>query len=111
MTLPVQCVTPAELAAVRIRVANWERMLPVMTSSRHLANPSLQQAILKLISAAMSLARIEQEFAVGDPTPVRAALFGLLHKGALRAPLLKTEPLSYSTRFEPLGRPQDTPAP
>ncbi len=101
--LPVQCVTPAELAAARIWIANWERMLPVMTASRGLVSPSLQQALLKLISKPVPLARIEQECAVGDPTAVRAALFGLLHQGALQAPLLKTEILSYSTCFEPLG--------
>lgn len=103
IALPVQYVTPAELAAARIRTANWERMLPVMTASRGLVSPSLQQAILKLISSPVSLARIEQDCAVGDPTAVRAALFGLLHQGALQAPLLKTEPLSYSTCFEALG--------
>ena len=103
IALPVQCVTPAELAAARIWIANWERMLPVMTASRGLVSPSLQQALLKLISKPVSLSHIEQECAVGDPTAVRAALFGLLHQGALQAPLLKTESLSYSTCFKPLG--------
>lgn len=101
--LPVQCVSPAELAAARIWIANWERMLPVMTASRGLVSLSLQRALLKLIFKPVSLARIEQECAAGDPTAVRAALFGLLHQGALQAPLLKTESLSYSTYFEPLG--------
>lgn len=72
-----------------------------MTASRGLVTPSLQQALLKLISMPVSLARIEQEYAVGDQTPVRAALFGLLQQGTLQAPQLKTETLSYSTCFEP----------
>jgi hypothetical protein len=59
-------------------------MLPVMTVSRGLVSPSLQQALLKLISKPVSLARIEQDCAVGDPTAVRAALFGLLTKGRCR---------------------------
>jgi hypothetical protein len=59
--------------------------------------------MLNLISAPVSLARIEQECAVGDPTLVRATLFGLLHQGTLQAPQLKTEPLSYSICFEPPG--------
>jgi hypothetical protein len=52
-----------------------------MTVSRGLVRPSLQQAMQKLISTPNSVARIEQECATGDPTPVCAALFGLLHQG------------------------------
>lgn len=100
--LPVYCVTTAELAATRIWINNWERMLPVIISSLQLSGPSLQQAVLKFISTSVSLGRIEQELAVGDPSLVRAALFDLLRKGMLQAPRLISEPLSFSTCFEPL---------
>ena len=100
--LPVQRVPLAELAAARIWIANWERMLPAMISCRSQMAPSLLRSVLKFVSEPMPLSRIEREFATGDPTLVRAAIFTLLHAGNLRAPQLHTEQLSYLTCFEPV---------
>ncbi|HEY4804189.1 MAG TPA: hypothetical protein VIH96_16370, partial [Paraburkholderia sp.] len=51
------------------------------------------------VATSQSLLDIEREFSTGDPIVVRAALFGLLHAGRVTAPELRTEPLSWSTRF------------
>ena len=99
--LPVRSVPLAELAAARTWIANWERMLPAMISCRS-QTPSLLRSVLKFVSGPMLLSRIEQEFATGDPTLVRAAIFALLHAGNLQAPQLHTEQLSLLTCFEPV---------
>ena len=99
--LAVITIPPAELAAARIWIANWERMLPAMTSCRQHITPSFQQSILQFIAEPMQLSRIEQEFSTGDPTLVRAAVFNLLHDGKVQAPQLHTEPLSFLTCFQP----------
>ena len=99
--LVVRTILPVELAAARIWIGNWERMLPVIISCRLQIAPSLQNSILKFSAEPMALARIEQEFATGDPTLVRASVFSLLHQGQLQAAQLQTEPLSYLTFFQP----------
>ena len=105
-SLPVRSVPLAELAAARIWIANWERMLPCMIACRSCLSNALMQAVADLVSAPMQLSRIEREFAHNDPALVRAAVFSLLHRGQLQAPKLTTEPLSYLTPFEPAGERQ-----
>lgn len=105
IALPVRAIPPAELAAAQRWIANWTRMLPVMTSCRQLIPPSLLQSLLKFIGEPMPLSRIEQEFVTSDPTLVRAAVFSLLHQGQLRAPQLHTDLLSFSTCFQPMSAP------
>jgi len=100
--LPVRSIPCAELAAARVWIGNWERMLPVMISCRSQLAPSFFRSILKFVSEPMQLSRIEQEFATGDPTLVRAAVYTLLHAGSLRAPQLHTEQLSFLTCFHPM---------
>jgi len=99
--LPVRSIPRAELAAARIWIGNWERMLPAITSCRAQMTPSFRRSILRFVSEPMQLSRIEQEFVTGDPTLVRAAIFTLLHAGNLLAPKLHTEPLSFLTCFQP----------
>ena len=99
--LAVRTVQTVELAAARVWVGNWERILPVIGSCRQYIAQSLQNSILKFVAEPMPLARIEQEFVTGDPTLVRASVFRLLHQGKLQAPQLHTEPLSYLTFFQP----------
>ena len=98
--LAVRNIPPAELAAARIWIKNWERMLPAITSCRQQMTPSLQQSILKFVPEPMQLSCIEREFGTGDPTLVRAAVFTLLHDGKLQAPQLHTEPISFLTCFQ-----------
>ncbi len=90
-----------ELAAARIWIGNWMRMLPCMISSRQVIPKSMVNSVLKFISEPMPLSRIEQEFSIGDPTLIRAVVFSLLHAGQLQSPQLHTETLSYLTRFQP----------
>jgi hypothetical protein len=100
--LAVRTIPPAELAAGRIWISNWQRMLPAITSCRQQISLSFQQSILKFVSEPMQLSRIEQEFVTGDPTLVRAAIFTLLHGGELQAPQLHTDALSFLTCFQPV---------
>jgi hypothetical protein len=99
--LPVRSVA-CELAAMRVWIGNWERMLPVMVSCRSQLAPSLMRSIMKFVSEPMQLSRIEREFVIGDPTSVRAAIYTLLHAGSLQALQLHTEQLSFLTRFYPM---------
>lgn len=99
--LPVHSIPPAELAAARIWISNWERILPAISSCRLQIAPSLLRSIQKFVYEPMQLSRIEQEFVTGDPTLVRAAIFSLLHAGNLQASQLHTEQLSFLTRFQP----------
>lgn len=100
--LPVLAVPAAEIAAARIWIDNWMRMLPCITSCREVIPKSLTNSVLKFVSAPMSLSRIEQEFSTGDPSLVRAAVFSLLHQGKLQSTELRTDPLSYRTCFQPV---------
>lgn len=99
--LAVRNVLPVELAAARVWIGNWERILPLIISCRQQISSSLQNSILKFVVAPMPLARIEQEFVTGDPTMIRAAVFDLLRQGKLQSSQLQTEPLSYRTVFQP----------
>ena len=99
--IEVRVIPPADRAATRIWTDNWQRMLPVITSCRRDVSASLMQAVQKFVSEPMQLSRIEQEFVTDDPTPVRAAVFCLLHGGRLEAPQLRSEELSYLTVIHP----------
>jgi hypothetical protein len=87
-------VAEAEIAAARMWILNWQRMLPVIVAARGSAVPGLSTAVLRFVTGPMPLSRIEREFAFGDPTPVRATVFELLRTGRLQAPSLRTEALS-----------------
>jgi hypothetical protein len=103
ISLPVRAIPLAELAAARIWIANWERMMPSMIACRTSLADALLKAVARFVVEPLPLSRIERELGLGDPTPVRAAVFTLLHRGRLQAPKLITEPLSYLTPFAPAG--------
>ncbi|QDQ82182.1 hypothetical protein [Paraburkholderia megapolitana] len=96
---PVRRIEPAELAAARVWIDNWQRMLPALIATRGLVPPSLLNAIERFVVTPQSLLAIEREFSTGDPVLARAAAFGLLHAGRVQAPELHTETLSLLTRF------------
>jgi len=60
--LPVYSIPFAELAAARIWISNWERMLPAISSCRLQIAPSLLRSIQKFVDEPMQLSRIEQQF-------------------------------------------------
>ncbi len=101
--IPARIITLSDLAASRVWINNWQRMLPLLVTCREHFSVSLVRAILKFIKEPTQLSRIEREFVTGDATLLRAALFQLLHQGMLKAPALSVEPLSYLTYFEPTG--------
>ncbi|MFC0403092.1 hypothetical protein [Paraburkholderia rhizosphaerae] len=101
-TFLIRKVVRAELAAARVWIENWQRMLPCLVANRDLVPPALPQAIVRFTNEPQRLLAIEREFSTGDPIPVRTAVFGLLHSGRVSAPELRTQPLSLLTSFAAL---------
>jgi len=97
----VYAISPAELASARQWVRNWEHMIVCLVSYQPFIRDSLTQSVMKCAHKAKQLSQIERELVVGDPSPVRATLYHLLHQGKLKAPQLAIEPLSLLTQFEP----------
>ena len=88
--LSIRQVGPAELGAARVWIANWQRMLPYVVVDQGLISPMLSEAIVRFVPVPQRLLAIEHEFSTGDPVLCRAALFGLLYSGRVRAPELHT---------------------
>jgi hypothetical protein len=101
--LTVRSVQSSEIAASRAWIANWKRMLPCLVATRGLVPPSLSNAIERFVARPHRLLSIEREFTTGDPILVRAAVFGLLHAGRVRAPELRAQELSLLTEFVTVG--------
>ena len=97
--LSIRRVGPADLAAARVWIENWQRMLPYVVANDGLISPTLSEAIVRFVAVPQRLLAIEREFSIGDPVLCRAALFGLLYSGRVRAPELHTQPLSLLTSF------------
>jgi hypothetical protein len=97
--LPIRSVSSADLAAARVWIDNWQRMLPCIVANRGLVSPSLPRAIARFLTHPQKLLAIEREFSTGDPVLVRTAVFGLLHAGRISAPDLHTQALSLLTSF------------
>jgi hypothetical protein len=97
--LPIRKVSLADLAAARVWVDNWQRMLPCIVANWSLVSSSLQRAIECFLAQPRKLLEIEREFSSGDPVLVRTAVFGMLHAGRLSAPDLHTQALSLLTSF------------
>jgi hypothetical protein len=97
--LSIRRVTSTDLAAARVWIENWQRMLPYLVANRDLVPPTLSRAIAHFVRKPQRLLAIEREFSTGDPVLVRAAIFGLLHSGQVSARELQTQPLSLLTSF------------
>ncbi|KML38953.1 hypothetical protein VL15_38665 [Burkholderia cepacia] len=97
--MTVRLIAPAELAASRVWGENWQRMLPCLIAARGLLSESLLDDITRFVAHPQPLLAIERAFSTGDPMPVRAAVFSLLHAGRIQAPALHTEALSLLTSF------------
>jgi hypothetical protein len=97
--LPIRKVSLADLAAARVWIDNWQRMLPCIVANWSLVSSSLPRAIECFLAQPRKLLEIEREFSSGDPLLVRTAVFGMLHAGRLSAPDLRTQALSLLTSF------------
>ncbi|MFM0558156.1 hypothetical protein P0D69_45790 [Paraburkholderia sediminicola] len=97
--LPIRKVSLADLAAARVWIDNWQRMLPCIVANWSLVSSSLPRAIKCFLAQPRKLLEIEREFSSGDPVLVRTAVFGMLHAGRLSAPDLHTQALSLLTSF------------
>lgn len=89
----VEVVSLAELAAARVWVSNWSRMLPVINATQTLLLKGLVKRVCDRIQEPTPLAHVERDLAVGDPAILRGAIFELLRTGRLRAPSLHHQPL------------------
>ncbi|MDQ6876224.1 MAG: hypothetical protein M3082_00695 [Candidatus Dormibacteraeota bacterium] len=97
----VEIVPLAELAAARMWISNWSRMLPVINAVRSLLPKSLSKSILGRVHGPETLACVERDLAIGDPAILRGAIFELLRTGQLRAPSLHFQPLDLHLMLEP----------
>jgi hypothetical protein len=102
-SLTIRSVQPPELAASRMWIDNWQRMLPCLVATRGLVPPLLLDAIERFVAHPQPLLAIEREFSTGDPILVRAAIFSLLHTGRVCAQGLRTDALSLLTQFVAAG--------
>ncbi|WP_157660328.1 hypothetical protein [Burkholderia ubonensis] len=84
-SMMVRRVESAKLAASRMWVENWQRMLPCLIAARGLIVDSLLDDIMRFVAVPQPLLAIEREFSIGDSMLVRAAVFGLLHAGRIQA--------------------------
>ena len=77
--IDVRIISPADLAASRIWIDNWKRMLPCLVVTRCLLGQSLVDAVEQFVASPKTLSAIECEFSNGDPILARAAVFKLLY--------------------------------
>lgn len=98
--VPIRYVPLPQLAADEQWARNWQKMLPVITAHADNQPIELDALILCYTEMPQALMQIEREFAVGEPSSVRASVFRLLHTGQLMAPTLRTRPLSLLTEFQ-----------
>jgi len=59
--VPVCPVTAVELAAARVWIANWQRMLPVIYATRWLFPRGLSKSVVNCVREPVALARVEHE--------------------------------------------------
>ena len=102
LSIQVHRVTAADLAATRVWISNWERMLPTINLTRDCVTKQHLAEVRRYVKEPMPLARIEREFVTSDAMWVRGAIFHLLATGNLIAPSLRKERLSLHTVFEPV---------
>jgi hypothetical protein len=97
----IELVPLAELAAARMWISNWSRMLPVINATHSLLPKGLIKRVCDRLQEPKPLAQVERDLAVGDPAIVRGAIFELLRTGRLRAPSLHHQPLDLHLMIEP----------
>ena len=100
----IRSVASADLAAARVWICNWQRMLPCIVANRGLVPWSLSRAVERCLESSQQLMTLERKCSHADPVLLRAALFGLLHAGRVAAPDLHTHSLSLQTSFAVVGK-------
>ena len=99
----LRVIPAAELAAAGPWIANWQRMLPVVTATRSLVPKALTRAVLQRIHEPTPLSSVERELSRGDPSLVRGAVYDLLRTGRIAAASLHVQPLTLHTVLEPVA--------
>ncbi|WP_354687266.1 hypothetical protein [Cupriavidus necator] len=95
----IRSMSSGDLAAARVWIGNWQRMLPCIVANRGLIPWSLSRSVERLLENPQQLETLERKCSNVDPVLFRAALFGLVHGGRVAAPDLRTQPLSLHTSF------------
>jgi hypothetical protein len=72
--IDVRIISPADLAALRIWIDNWKRMLPCLVVTRGVLGQSLLDAVEQFVASPKTLSAIECEFCSGDPILARCSL-------------------------------------
>ncbi|MGU7778655.1 hypothetical protein [Burkholderia sp. PU8-34] len=80
----LRLLEPAELAASRIWIDNWQRMLPCLIATRDLVSTSLLNAVERFVATAQSLLAIEREFSTEDPVVARGRIRAVARRSRQR---------------------------
>jgi hypothetical protein len=72
--IDVRIISPADLAALRIWIDNWKRVLPCLVVTRGVLGQSLLDAVEQFVASPKTLSAIECEFCSGDPILARCSL-------------------------------------
>jgi hypothetical protein len=99
----LRVIPAAELAAAGLWIANWQRMLPVITATWSLVPKALTKAVLKRVHEPTPLSSVERELSRGDPSLVRGAVYDLLRTGRIASASLHVQPLTLHTVLEPVA--------
>jgi hypothetical protein len=97
--LPIQHITPAWLLEHAQLIANWTRILPVVTTYAPMLSGEFVNQVRARLRGPERLVDIERRLLPEDPLRTRAAIFELLRCGHLRADELTARALSGATRF------------
>jgi hypothetical protein len=101
--LPVRTITPDWLAERAQQIANWTRILPIITSHTPFLSGVLLDQVLDRLRRPERLVDIERSLLPEDPMRTRAVVLELLRCGHLVADELASQPLSGATRFTRVG--------
>jgi hypothetical protein len=85
----------------------WQAWRPTNSPAQqveHAIGDSRGIAIERFVVSPQPLLTIEREFSTGETILVRAAVFGLLHVGRVRAAELRTDALLLLTQFVATGQ-------
>ena len=96
---PIRNVTPNWIQGQAQLVANWTRMLPVITTGMALVQDAFLDEVRDRIQHTDRLVDIERRHLPHDPILTRAAVFELTRRGRLVAEELQSKALSGATRF------------
>lgn len=100
---PIRIITPEWTQDRAQLIANWTRILPVITTGMPFVHDSLLDEVHERIQSVDRLVDIERRHLPRDPILTRATVFELTRRGRLIAGDLQSQSLSGATRFAKAG--------